>query len=136
MIATYYLLVCFNEVHSDSQFSGVSTNIVISCLSHEEITIFWILNDSLYGLLHVPNEFEVCSKGSEGNGGSNEGHCNLHSLRIPVVHSEMDGYTFQCVGIDYNTDTHHLGTQTVLSVITLTRSEVESFNSKLITSWY
>ena len=45
--------------------------------------------------------------------------CDLSSLTIPVVQSEMDGYTFQCVGIDYNTNTHHLGRQTELSVITL-----------------
>ena len=84
-----------------------------------------MINGSVYGLLQVPNEFVVCSES-----------CDLDSLRIPVVQSEMDGYTFQCVGIDYNTNTHHLGRQTELSVFTLNSSQVESLNGKLITSWY
>ena len=84
-----------------------------------------MINGSVYGLLQVPNEFVVCSES-----------CDLDSLRIPVVQSEMDGYTFQCVGIDYNTSTHHLGTQTELSVITLNSSLVKFYNRKPITSYY
>ena len=84
-----------------------------------------MINGSVYGLLHVPNEFVVCS----------EIGCDLSSLTIPVVQSEMDGYTFQCVDIDYNTNTYNLGRQTELSVITITTSQVESLNSKLITSY-
>ena len=52
--------------------------------------------------------------------------CGLDTLTIPVVQSEMDDYIFQCVGIDYNTNTHHLGRQTELSVITLPQNG--SFN--------
>ena len=106
-----------------SGVSGASTN--IHCFTDGKVlsSIFWMINGSVYGLLHVPKEFVVCS----------ETNCNLYDLRIPAVQSEMDGYTFQCVGIDYNTNTHHLGRQTELSVTTLTSSQVESLNSKLTT---
>ena len=93
-----------------TQIAGLNAD--ISCLSlHDSNTrhVFWIVNGSVYGLLHVPNEFVVCSEVS----------CDLRSLVISVVQNEMDGYTFQCVSIDYNTNTQHLGTQTELSVITL-----------------
>ena len=136
LIATLFF-ACFDKVHSNSSpitaVSGVTTNINIICSIEEETETFWMINGSLYGLLHAPNEFEVCHERTEGN---IKGNCDLSSLRIQVVQSEMDGYTFQCVGIDYNTNTHHLGTQTELSVITLTSSEVESLNSKLVTSCY
>ena len=98
--------------------AGLSENLQILC---NHFHLFWMINGSVYGLLHVPNEFVVCSEIS----------CDLRTLLIPVVQSEMDGYTFQCVGIDYNTNTHHLGTQTELSVTTLTNSQFESLNSKL-----
>ena len=119
---TVYLTLCFNEVHSQTRrerisgVSGVSTNINIICLNNDgEITspTVWMINGSVYGLLHVPNELLVCSSKSI------ESNCDLSTLEIPVVQSEMDGYTFQCVGIDYNTNTHHLGRQTELSVTTL-----------------
>ena len=125
IVTLYLLIVCFNEVHSSVLiygYSGLSTGISIICSNYEEIS-FWMINGSLYGLLHAPNEFEVCS---------NNYYCDLHSLRIPVVQSKMDGYTFQCVGIDYNTNTHHLGRQTELSVRTLNSSLVEALNSKLL----
>ena len=123
------LLCCTGQAWTQiAETAGLSTNIQIQCNNrHDSNTghLFWIVNGSVYGLLHVPNEFVVCSES-----------CDLNSLIITVVQSEMDGYTFQCVGIDYNTNTHHLGRQTELSVITLTRSQVESLNGKLITSWY
>ena len=112
-----------------TQIAGLSVNIPCNSL-HDTSTntghMFWMINASVYGLLQVPNEFVVCSKFT----------CSLNILDIPVVQSEMDGYTFQCVGIDYNTNTHHLGRQTELSVITLTSSQVESLNGKLNTSCY
>ena len=76
------------------------------------------MNGSVYGPLHVPREFVVC-------GGT---ACNLHSLTIPVTQREMDGYTFQCVSVDYNTDILHLGEVTVLHVTTLP-SGFNSMNS-------
>ena len=92
--------------------AGITVNTDIRCSNAHD---FWMINGSVYGLLHVPNEFVVCSE-----------ICALDTLRIPVVQSEMDGYTFQCVGIHYNTNTHHLGRQTELSVITLPQNG--SFN--------
>ena len=134
LLIILYLIVCFNEVHSGNFYvvSGVSTNFNIYCSIHEDIATFWMINGSLYGLLHAPNEFEVCGESRYRE--NNYYYCNRHSLRIPVVQSKMDGYTFQCVGIDYNTNTHHLGRQTELSVLTLNSSLVESLNSKLTTS--
>ena len=121
LLAKLFLVLCFNEAHTQirtveiSAVSGVSINININCftIDDEELPFstspFWMINGSVYGLLQVPIQFVVCSEIS----------CNLRSLRIPVVQSEMDGYTFQCVGIDYNTNTLHLGRQTELSVTTL-----------------
>ena len=120
----FQLLCCTGQAWTqETETAGLSVNVQILG-NHDSNTghhMFWIINGSVYGLLHVPNEFVVCSEVS----------CDLSSLTIPVVQSEMDGYTFQCVGIDYNTNTHHLGRQTVLSVTTLTSSQVESFNGKL-----
>ena len=122
------LLCCTGKAWTQIiEIAGLSENVQIPC-NHDPNTghMFWMINNgSVYGLLHVPNDFVVCSEVS----------CAL-SLVIPVVQSEMDGYTFQCVGIDYNTNTHHLGTQTELSVITLTSSQVKSLNGKPITSCY
>lgn len=71
--------------------------------------IFWIINGSVYGLLQVPREYVLCSEVS----------CDLQALRIPVSRREMDGYTFQCVAIDYSDGTQYLGGVTELEVITL-----------------
>ena len=87
--------------------AGITTDEEFVCSIDNTVHDFWMINGFVYGLLQVPNEFVVCSEVS----------CDLNTLRIPVVQSEMDGYTFQCVGIDYNTSTHHLGRQTELSVI-------------------
>ena len=62
----------------------------------------------MYGLLQVPRDYVVCSE-----------VCDLHTLTIPVAQREMDGYSFQCVGIDYATNTVSLGDETVLNVTTL-----------------
>ena len=84
-------------------------NVQIQCSIENPIHLFWMINSSVHGFLHVPNEFTGCS----------EANCDPKNLVIPVVQSEMDGYTFQCVSINYNTNTHHLGRQTELSVIPL-----------------
>ena len=42
--------------------------------------------------------------------------CNLAILTIQVVLTEMDGYTFQCFGINYQTNTVHEETVTELDV--------------------
>ena len=55
----------------------------------------------------MPRDLTVCTGG----------FCNLNTLTIPVVQSEMDGYTFQCVNIDYQNNTQYLGELTVLEVI-------------------
>ena len=69
---------------------------------------FWKINGSVYGALHLPREYEVCSS-----------RCNLAILTIPVVLAEMDGYTFQCFGINYQTNTVLEGTVTELNVTVL-----------------
>ena len=112
MSIVFQLLCCTGQAWTQkTEIAGLSVNVQILC-NHDSKSntgrMFWMINGSVYGLLHVPNEFVVCSES-----------CDLNTLRIPVVQSEMDGYTFQCVGIDYNTNTHHLGTQTELSVTTL-----------------
>ena len=92
-------------------FAGLLQHIDITCSlvpnSQEEAGVFWMINGSVYGLLHIPGDFVVCRSDS----------CELDVLTIPVAQSEMDGYTFQCVGIDYHTKTLDLGRTTVLEVM-------------------
>ena len=92
-------------------FAGVLQNIDITCslLLHGEDSVFWMINGSVYGLLQIPGDFVVCRSDS----------CELDVLTIPVAQNEMDGYTFQCVGIDYHSNTHNLGGVTVLEVLPL-----------------
>ena len=67
-----------------------------------------MINGSVYGPLQVPGEFIVCDE-----------ECDINTLIIPVVQRELDGYTFQCVSVDYSTNTRYLGEVTVLNVTTL-----------------
>ena len=107
------ILCCGSEVWASRATGGILSNFEIHCSINEDegraITtgsdVFWLVNGMLYGLLQVPLDFEVC--------------CLLDTLRIPVAQQEMDGYTFQCVHVDYQTHTVYLGGVTVLEVITL-----------------
>ena len=54
---------------------------------------------------------------------NNEFFCNLATLTIPVVLAEMDGYTFQCFGINYQTNTVLEGIVTELNVTVLSIGE-------------
>ena len=106
--------MCCNGVWSQNQqevykqgFAGLQQNIDISC-SLSDSEVFWIVNGSVYGALQVPREFVVCGA-----------RCNLRSLTIPVAQREMDGFTFQCVGIDYHDNSTRLGEITVLNVTPL-----------------
>ena len=93
----------------------MDTNVEIPCvlpdiplLSQEELddkNVIWIIDGSVYGLLRVPPDFTL---------GCSESRCD--SLRIPVLQIRMDGYTFQCVHIDYQNDTLYLSEVTALSV--------------------
>ena len=94
-----------------SAVAGIeNTNLNIECFSEAEDPgydgYFWKINGSVFGGLHLPREYEVCHS-----------KCNLAILTIPVVLAEMDGYTFQCFGINYQTNTVHEGTVTELNVI-------------------
>ena len=125
-VLTYYNYPVFKVWAQNAEIqeiSGISYNVDIPCLNSDpDANVFWIINGSVYGLLQIPDEYILCK----------EGTCNLNDLTISVVQSEMDGYTFQCVSIDYHTNTQQLGIQKVLSVITLTRSQVEAINGELM----
>ena len=93
---------------------GLEQNLQILCSTTYQLAdlrvfgLLWMINGSVYGPLQVPGEFIVCGE-----------VCDLNTLIIPVVQREMDGYTFQCVSVDYNTSTHYLGEITVLNATTL-----------------
>ena len=96
-----------------SAVAGIEdTNLNIPCFSEDEDPgydgYFWKINGSVYGELHLPQKITVC-----------QSKCNLATLTIPVVLSEMDGYRFQCFGINYQTNTVHEGTVTELEVTAL-----------------
>ena len=125
LIIIYLVFEVWAQTAGIQEISGISANVDIPCLNSDpDANVFWIINGSVYGLLQIPDEFILCK----------EETCNLNDLTISVVQSEMDGYTFQCVSIDYNTNTHHLGTLTELSVTTLSSSLVEAINGNLIVS--
>ena len=103
------------------RLAGVLQNTDITCslMLHGEESVFWIINGSVYGLFQIPGDFVVCRIDS----------CKLDVLTIPVAQSEMDGITFQCVGIDYHNNTQYLGGVTVLEVIPLPQLWQLSMNS-------
>ena len=95
----------------------ISTNVQINCFAGGEESIpfqyyeghFWIINDSVFGLLNVPREYSVC----------NIDRCDLSDLLIPLVLREMNNSRFQCVTIGYNLmSLEYLGRLTVLTVVT------------------
>lgn len=93
----------------------ISTNIPINCFERGEIPgvlniggLFWIINNSVYGVLHVPRVFTVCS----------ERMCDLKTLVIPLALREMNGSRFQCVYISYQRHISILGRYTDLTVVT------------------
>ena len=88
--------------------SGFLQNIEIQCLIPNS-NPFWIINGDVYGLLQVPRDFVVCG----------EEICNLLTLKIPVAQEEMNGSTFQCISIDYHSNTFNLGFLNVLVVTTV-----------------
>ena len=118
LIAVYfYTVLCFTCEYTCSSTTRIiyavagieNTNLNIRCF---DLSVdpgydgyFWKINGSVYGALHLPREYEVCCS-----------RCNLAILTIPVVLAEMDGYTFQCFGIHYQTNTVHEGTVTELNV--------------------
>ena len=113
--------MCYSEVLPQTAalrevqaVAGLMQNIQITCRSNlgtedgqfMEGHLYWIVNGSVYGLLHVPRDFVTC--------------CDLNSLTIPVPQTEMDGYTFQCVEINYQNDTFDFpGEVRVLRVLTI-----------------
>ena len=108
------------------EIGGISYNVDIPCLNSDpDASVFWIINGSVYGLLQIPDEYILCKVEA----------CDLNDITVSVVQNGMDGYTFQCVSIDYNTNTHHLGRQIELSVITLTSSEIEAINGEIINTF-
>lgn len=89
------------------------TNLIIRCFEFTEgeepgSVGFWKINGSVYGPLHVPKEYIVCADSDS---------CDLNYLIIPIILSEMDGYIFQCVSIDYHNNTVHLRRRTELIVV-------------------
>ena len=108
-------VLCFSkvrsEIHRIQEVEGISRDIQVLCMNNIDSCsggFFWIIADSVYGLLHLPKEFVVCSI---------EQYCNLNDLSIPVIMREMNGFTFQCASIDYSSYTDRLGTRTELTVI-------------------
>ncbi len=106
--------VAMGQEHCEQQLESLEISTLCACSINEntgrritsDTNVFWMINASLYGLLQVPGDFIVCS----------ETRCDLNSLTIPVVWSEMDGFTFQCVSINYRNNTQYLGGVIVLHV--------------------
>jgi hypothetical protein len=125
MAMLFFLLVLLCSVMawaSDTEqkmvVAGVSSNVQILCNPENSDSHYWMINGSVYGLLHVPRDFLVCSSVS----------CDLNTLTIPVIRSEMNGLTFQCYGIDYHNNTLHLQGVTVLTVHTLPTNETSNID--------
>ena len=91
--------------------AGVDENVEIPCVLPTDRVetlssdVLWMINDSVYGFLHIPREFRVCGE-----------TCDLITLTIPVLQGEMNGTVFQCVSIDYATNMTFLGGITELYV--------------------
>ena len=92
--------------------ADISTNVNIYCFFEADSpgynVYFWKISGSVYGALHLPKVYGVC-----------RWRCDLATLTIPVVLAEMDGYTFQCFGINYQTNSVFEGRMTELNVTVL-----------------
>ena len=106
MYCTGYSCQAQRQPAHKTAVAGVSHNINIRC-GIDTDAFFWRINGLVYGALHVPDEYRVCDVRV----------CDPISFIIPVVLEEMDGNTFQCFGINYQTNRVHLGTKTVLRVL-------------------
>ena len=112
---SYCQQVWTQQDNSVTAVAGVDMNLNVRCALSDGY--FWSINNLTYGALHVPKEYAVC-------GARN---CDLSTLIIPVVLSEMNGSTFQCVSIDYyQSNTVHLG-----GVVELTVYVVPSLSGRL-----
>ena len=101
------------DIQVISTAAGIKdTNVRVQCFSEPvHDGYFWSVNgNSVYGALQLPKEYKVCLP-----------TCSLATLTIPVVLAEMDGHTFQCFGINYQTNTAVGGRVTKLNV-TLSRN--------------
>ena len=99
--------------HSIQEVAGISRDILVLCRNNNNSCSgarFWIITGAVYGLLHLPEEFVVCSSRQS---------CNHNDLSIPVITRELNGSTFQCAQVDYYTATEHLGGITQLTVVVL-----------------
>lgn len=88
--------------------AGVLQNNQIRCTIGSDV--FWIINNSVYGHLQVPTYIVLCSTNRS---------CEPNILTIPVALAEMDGYTFQCLSVDYCNNTLHMGERVALEVLIL-----------------
>jgi hypothetical protein len=112
------VMVWARDTEQKMVVAGVSRNVDILCNPENSDSHYWMINGSVYGLLHVPRDFLVCSSVS----------CDLNTLTIPVIRSEMNGLTFQCFSIDYQNNMLHLQGVTVLTVYTLPTNETSNID--------
>lgn len=101
-------LCCSGVQTQRVEVDGVSTNVQVNCFERSEALrgLFWIINDLVYGLLQVPRVFTVCSQGI----------CDLRKLLIPLALKEMNSSSFQCIKINYQSNSTLLGRQTNLTI--------------------
>ena len=99
------------QVRNSTQtlIEGRSSNVPIYCdlaRSYPSISLYWRINGALYNLLHLPEPF--IARGTY--------------LMIPAVDRRLDGYTLQCVSIQWagtgnSTVNETLGQITTLDVL-------------------
>jgi hypothetical protein len=112
------VMVWASDTEQKMVVAGVSRNVDIVCNPENSDSHYWMINGSVYGLLHVPRDFLVCSSVS----------CDLNTLTIPVIRSEMNGLTFQCYGIDHQNNMLYLQEVTVLIVHTPPANETSNID--------
>ncbi len=116
-----HLEVCATESFKITAVSGISRNVQVLCSSNEDETVwFRVINGSSFGLLHLPREFTSCGLVE----------CVPSVLAIPLVTSEMNASSFECVKIDYQNNIDHRGRLTELTVITIIQEDITNPNCK------
>ena len=119
------------QVRNSTQtlLEGTSLNIPIRCglaKSYPSISLYWKINGALYNLLHLPEPFMISARGTD--------------LVIPAPDRRLDGYTLQCVSIQWagtgnSTVNETLGQITILDVLHPNEGIAEYYYAFEISPW-
>ena len=104
LLLTYKSLCCLLAISRQQSYAGItaiegrSSNLKIPCpnvvfrpLEMSGVQIFWKINKTPYRINEVPSPFDVSTD-------------EFALVLTGLAHRAYDGYTFQCIGIEWGAD--------------------------------